>query len=108
SSFSFFSGFFSSFFSAGSEVDEEKLKKVLEGAGVTPDEARLKALVSSLKNVNIDEVLKNASTAMVQPAAQEKPAEKKEEKKPEKKEKDEKKEEASQEEALEGLSSLFG
>ncbi|MCL5665324.1 MAG: 50S ribosomal protein L12, partial [Candidatus Thermoplasmatota archaeon] len=45
--------------SAGSEVDEEKLKKVLEGAGVTPDEARLKALVSSLKNVNIDEVLKN-------------------------------------------------
>ncbi|MCL4335184.1 MAG: 50S ribosomal protein P1 [Candidatus Thermoplasmatota archaeon] len=94
--------------SAGSEVDEEKLKKVLEGAGVTPDEARLKALVSSLKNVNIDEVLKNASTAMVQPAAQEKPAEKKEEKKPEKKEKDEKKEEASQEEALEGLSSLFG
>lgn len=94
--------------SAGSEVDEEKLKKVLEGAGLTPDEARLKALVSSLRNVNIDEVLKNASTAMVQPAAQEKAPEKKEEKKPEKKEKDEKKEEASQEEALEGLSSLFG
>lgn len=96
--------------SAGSEIDEAKLKKVLEGAGVKPEAARLKALVSSLSSVNIEEVLKNAASAAVaQPAAPapagEKPADKKKEK--ESKE-EEKEEEASEEEAIEGLSSLFG
>ncbi|EQD57770.1 50S ribosomal protein L12P [mine drainage metagenome] len=47
--------------SAGSEIDEEKLKKVLEEAGVKPDESRLKALVSSMKGVNIEEVNKERS-----------------------------------------------
>lgn len=94
--------------SAGSEIDEEKLKKVLEGAGVKPDTARLKSLVSSLKNVNIEEVLKSAATAAVaQPAAAHEKTSEKKEKKEEKKE-EEKKEEASEEEAIEGLSSLFG
>ncbi len=92
--------------SAGSEIDEDKLKKVLEGAGIKPDEARLKALVASLKDVNIDEVLKNAASAQVaQPAPQapaEKPAEKAESKE------EEKNEEAAEEDAIEGLSSLFG
>ena len=94
---------------AGSEVDEEKLKKVLEGAGVTPDESRLKALVSSLKKVNIEEVVKNAASmhAAPAPAAEAKHEEKKDSKKKEEK-KDEKEAAASEEDALAGLSSLFG
>ncbi|MGC8609254.1 MAG: 50S ribosomal protein P1, partial [Thermoplasmata archaeon] len=55
--------------SAGNEIDEEKLKKVLEEAGVKVDEARIKTLVSGLKDVNIDDVLKNATVAQVAPAA---------------------------------------
>ena len=92
---------------AGSEVDEDKLKKVLEGAGVTPDESRLKALVSSLKKVNIEEVVKNAASMHAAPAAEAKHEEKKDSKKKEEK-KDEKEAAASEEDALAGLSSLFG
>ena len=51
--------------SAGKEVDESSLKKVLTDAGVKPDEARLKSLIGSLKEVKIDEVLKNASSMAV-------------------------------------------
>ncbi|MCL4444288.1 MAG: 50S ribosomal protein P1 [Thermoplasmataceae archaeon] len=95
--------------SAGSEIDEEKLKKVLEGAGLKPDESRLKALVSSMKGVNIEEVIKNAASvpAAAPAAAGAKHEEKKESKKKEEK-KDEKEAAASEEDALAGLSSLFG
>ncbi|OWP56510.1 MAG: 50S ribosomal protein P1 [Thermoplasmatales archaeon B_DKE] len=93
---------------AGQEIDEEKLKKVLSGAGVKPDETRLKSLISSLKDIKIEEVLKNAANVSVAaPAASAaKPAEKKEEKK--KEEKKEEKSEAAEEDAMAGLSSLFG
>ncbi len=89
---------------AGKEIDEEKLKQVLVQAGVTPDEARLKSLVSSLKEVNIDDVIKNAAAAPVAaaaPAAKAEAPAKKEEKK-------EEKQEANDEDAMAGLSSLFG
>ena len=91
---------------AGKEVDEDKLKKVLENAGVSPDEARLKSLVSSLKEVNIEDVIKNAAAAPVAaaPVSSNGP-EKKEAKKEEKKEE---KPEANEEDAMAGLSSLFG
>ena len=52
---------------AGKEVDEEKLEKVLKEAGVKTDEARLKSLVASLKDVKIDEVLKNAAAVAAAP-----------------------------------------
>ena len=91
---------------AGKEVDEEKLKKVLEEAGIKPDEARLKSLVSSLKGVNIEEVIKNASSM---PASHQAAPSQKQEKAPEKKEeKKNEKPEASEEDAMAGLSSLFG
>jgi len=94
---------------AGKEINEENVKKVLSAAGVNPDEARVKALVAALGEVNIDEVLKSATAVAMAPAAQApQPAEKpeaKEEKKEEKKKEEEKKE---AEEALAGLSSLFG
>ncbi len=97
---------------AGSEVDEEKLKKVLTEAGVKPDAARLKVLVSSLKGVKIEDVLKNAATVQAAASAPAAPSEAKKEEKKESKKKEEKKEEkeaaASEEDALAGLSSLFG
>ncbi len=94
---------------AGKEVSEDNLKKVLSAAGVNPDEARVKALVAALSEVNIDEVLKSATAmplAPAAPAAAQPPAE---EKKPEAKEEEKKKEEKKEsEEALAGLSALFG
>ena len=68
---------------AGKEINEENLKKVLEAAGIEVDEAKIKALTSSLEEINIDEVISKA-TAMpvaVAPAAEAKAEEKKEEKK---------------------------
>lgn len=94
---------------AGKEINEDNVKKVLSAAGVNPDEARVKALVAALSEVNIDEVLKSATVMPTAPAAAApaapQPEEKPEAKKEKKKEEEEKKE---AEEALAGLSSLFG
>ena len=89
---------------AGKPIDEKGLMEVVKAAGFSPDEARAKALVASLKNVDIKEVIKNAAQVAAAPAAAQQHAEgeKKEQKKEEKH--DEKKEEA----AAEGLASLFG
>ncbi|BCU68315.1 50S ribosomal protein P1 [Sulfolobales archaeon HS-7] len=95
--------------SAKKEISEESLKNVLSAAGITVDEVRIKALVAALKEVNIDEVLKNA-TAMPVAVAQAAPAqEKKEEKKEEQEKKpEEEKKGPSEEEIAGGLASLFG
>jgi len=88
--------------SAGKKIDEEGVGKVLKAAGVKADEAKIKAIVSSLEGVNIDEII-SKPVAPVAQAAPEKPAE---EKKEEKKKKEEEK--VSEEEAAEGLGALFG
>jgi large subunit ribosomal protein L12 len=92
-------------------ITEDTLKNVVQAAGVTPDEVRVKALVAVLSEVNIEDALKAAPAAIggVSPAsggagapaaaAAAAAAPAKEE---------EKKEEKKEEEALEGLSSLFG
>ena len=85
-------------------VDEHGLKKVVEAAGGEADGAKIKALVGSLKGVNIDEAIKQSAFAVAAPAAaavEEKKAEAKEEKSEEDQEK-------KAEEAAGGLSSLFG
>lgn len=84
----------------GKEVNEENLKSVIAATGVEADESKIKSLVASLKGVNIDEELANASMVSAAPAST--GEEKAEEKKPEKP-KEEKKEAAA-----EGLSALFG
>ncbi len=89
--------------SLGKEVDEPGIKHVMEAAGASVDHAELKALVSNLKSVNIDEAIKNASLMQTAPAASEKPAELKAEG-----EKEEKAAEEKAEEAAAGLSALFG
>jgi large subunit ribosomal protein L12 len=90
--------------SAGKSIDEANVKKVLEAAGIKPDEARIKALTNSLEGVDIDEVIKSA--ALAPPSPQAPPAESKEKK--EKKEKKKEEEEVSEEEAAAGLGALFG
>jgi large subunit ribosomal protein L12 len=90
--------------SAKKEINEKAVTEVLKAAGIEVDSAKVKALVASLKDVNIDEAIKSASVVPAvssQPAAQEEP--KKEEKKEEKKD-----EGKSEEEAAAGLSALFG
>ncbi len=93
---------------AGKPVNEDNLAKVLTAAGVDADPVRVKALVASLAEVNIDEALKSGPAFMPAapaapaeaPATKAKPAEEKK-----KKEEEEKKKE---EEAIEGLGALFG
>ena len=88
---------------AGKKIEPEAVKKVLEAAGITPDEARIKALVAALENVNIDEAVKKAAVA---PAAPAPAAAAKESQKSEKKSAEEEKK--SEEAASAGLGALFG
>ena len=46
---------------AGKPITEENIKKILESAGIQVDDVRVKALVATLKEVNIDEALKTAA-----------------------------------------------
>jgi large subunit ribosomal protein L12 len=43
--------------SAGKEVNEEGIKKVVEAAGIKVDDVRIKALVAALEGVDIAKVL---------------------------------------------------
>ena len=85
----------------GQEVNEDNLKKVIAATGKEADESKVKVLIASLKDVNIDEQLENAVAAA--PAAGAGEAGSGGEAKEEKKKKEEPKAEAA-----EGLSSLFG
>jgi len=89
--------------SAGKSVDEAGVTKVVAATGEKADPAMVKALVSSLDGVNIEEAISQAAVAAAPAAAA--PAEAADEKKEEKKEEDT---EAKAEEAAEGLGSLFG
>lgn len=90
---------------AKKEINEANLNSVLKAAGVAVDEARIKALVSSLEGVDIEEAISSASMPVAQaPVAA--PAAASDHKASESK-KEEKKEEA-EESALEGLGALFG
>lgn len=90
---------------AGKPIDEENVTKILNAAGINADPVRVKALVASIAEVDIDEAIKSSPVFMPAaqvpapaPEAEEKPTEE------EKKDEEEKKEEA----ALEGLGALFG
>ena len=92
----------------GKEITEEAIANIIKAAGAEPDMARIKALVSALGEVDIDEAIKTAAFApAAAPAAPAQAAEeKKEEKEEEKKEEEE--EEKKEEEAIAGLGALFG
>ncbi|PIX31468.1 50S ribosomal protein P1 [Candidatus Bathyarchaeota archaeon CG_4_8_14_3_um_filter_42_8] len=94
---------------AGKEINEENLTQVLKAAGINADAARVKALVASLAEVNIEEAIKSAPTMMAAPAtAPAAPAPAAEAKPKEEKKKKEEEEKAKEEAALEGLGALFG
>ncbi len=81
----------------GKEVSENGVKAVVAATGASVDDSKVKSLVASLKGVDIDAELANASVTSAAPAPA---AEAKKEEAPKKEEK-----KAS---AAEGLASLFG
>lgn len=55
--------------SSGKNVSDEGIAKILEAAGITPDEVRIKALVAALEGVNISDVLSKATSMPMAVAA---------------------------------------
>jgi len=88
--------------SAGKELSEASVSKVVEATGEKADPAQIKALIASLSGVNIDEAVKQAvvSAAPASGGSSAPAAEKKEEKKED--------EGKKAEEAASGLAGLFG
>ena len=88
------------------EITEENVTSIVKASGTEVNEAKVKSLVASLADVNIEDAIKAAPVAAAAAAPAAAPAEGGEGKK------DEKKDEAasgkSEEKAMEGLSSLFG
>jgi len=87
------------------EITEENVTSIVKSSGAEVNEAKVKSLVASLADVNIEDAIKAAPVAVAAaPAAA--PAEGGEGKKAEKK--DEAATGKSEDAAMEGLSSLFG
>jgi len=88
------------------DITEENVTSIVKASGAEVNEAKVKSLVASLADVDIEDAIKAAPVAVAPAAAAAPAAEGGEGKKEEKKDKaaDGKKEEA----AMEGLSSLFG
>ncbi len=83
------------------EINEANISSIIKASGATVNEAQVKALVSALADVNIEEAIKAAPVAVAVAAA---PAsgtkeDKKEAEVPSAK---------TEEQAMEGLSALFG
>jgi large subunit ribosomal protein L12 len=96
---------------AGKDVTEADLTKVLKAPGIKVDEARVKALVSALEDVDIEEVIRQAAFAPAAPAAPQAGAPAAAEASAAEAapaEEEEKEEEKTEEEAMEGLGALFG
>jgi large subunit ribosomal protein L12 len=91
--------------SAKQPINESNVKKVLAATGAHADDIKVKALVSTLEGVNIDEAISKAAmpvaAAAPAPAAEGKKEEKKAEESAAEKEK-------KAEEAAAGLGALFG
>ena len=88
--------------SSGKEITEGTVENILNAAGISPDNTRVKALVAALAEVDIEEALKApvltaAAAAPAAAAAADEEAEEPEEEEEEEKEED-----------LQGLSALFG
>ena len=90
--------------STGKKISAENIKKVLTASGAKVDDAKVKALVSSLEGVKIEEVIKQAAIPAAPVAAA--PAAKAE--KVEEKKKSPEEEAKKAEEAAGGLATLFG
>lgn len=90
--------------SAEKDINEENVKSIIEAAGIDADDARIKALIAALEDVDIEEAMETTAMAAAPVAAApvEAAAEEEEE------EEEEEDEEAAEEEAAAGLGALFG
>ncbi|MDO5830089.1 MAG: 50S ribosomal protein P1 [Methanobrevibacter smithii] len=79
--------------SADKDINEENVKSIIEAAGIEADDARIKALIAALEDVDIDEAMETTAMAAAPAAAA-----------PEEEEEEEEAEEA----AAAGLGALFG
>lgn len=86
---------------AGKEVNANNVKNILQAAGISVDEGRVKALVAALDGINIEDAIKQAAVPIAESSAQKgnQETKKKEEPKEEKK---------TEEQAAAGLGALFG
>ena len=84
--------------SADKDINEENVKSIIEAAGIEADDARIKALIAALEDVDIDEAMETtamaAAPAAAAPAAAEAAVEEVEEE--------------AEEAAAAGLGALFG
>ena len=87
------------------EITEENVTSIVKASGAELNEAKVKSLVASLADVDIEDAIKAAPVVAAAPAAAA-PAAAGEGKKEEKK--DEAASGKSEEQAMEGLSALFG
>lgn len=90
---------------AEKEINEENVAAILSAAGVEADDARIKALIASLEDVDIEEAIATAAVAAA-PAAGAAPAAA--EAAEEEPEEEEEEEEEAEEAAAAGLGALFG
>jgi len=88
------------------EITEENVTSIVKASGAELNEAKVKSLVASLADVDIEDAIKAAPVAVAAAPAAAAPAAAGEGKKEEKK--DEAAAGKSEEAAMEGLSSLFG
>ena len=88
------------------DITEENVTSIVKASGAEVNEAKVKSLVASLADVDIEDAIKAAPVAAAAAPAAAAPAEGGEGKKEEKK--DEAASGKSEEQAMEGLSSLFG
>ncbi len=88
------------------EITEENVTSIVKASGAELNEAKVKSLVASLADVDIEDAIKAAPVAAAAAPAAATPAAAGEGKKEEKK--DEGASAKSEEAAMEGLSSLFG
>ena len=90
--------------SADKDINEENVKSIIEAAGIEADDARIKALIAALEDVDIDEAMETtamaAAPAAAAPAAAEAAVEEEEV--------EEEEEEEAEEAAAAGLGALFG
>ncbi|MFX0063573.1 MAG: 50S ribosomal protein L12 [Candidatus Hermodarchaeota archaeon] len=53
---------------AGKEITTDNINKIFKAVGLTPDSARIQALIAALKNVDIEEAIKSGPAFAAAPA----------------------------------------
>jgi len=89
--------------SAGKEITEESVTEIMRSAGLEPDHGKIRSLVSTLAEVDIEEAIQTSVLAGAPVSAAAAPAAEEEEEEEETEE-----EEDEEEEDLQGLGALFG